>query len=125
MRYALPILAIAALASGCTNSSVDIVRADGPIVAPDSFDHGLFNDIMMTYVDDVGLVDYGAIKDGDVLTPYLRRLAQTDPSNLDDADRLAFWLNTYNALTIKLIIDHYPTESILRLSPVGIRGLPF
>ena len=45
-----------------------------------------------------------------------------DPAGLDAAtdvaekwtkeDKLAYWMNTYNAFTIKLIIDNYPTKSI-------------
>ncbi|MEM1096648.1 MAG: DUF547 domain-containing protein [Bacteroidota bacterium] len=111
--------------SGCTSSRVDIVRADGPITQPRSFDHSAFDALLQAHVDEDGLVDYAALQASDALVPYLRRLATTDPSSLDDSDRLAFWLNTYNALTLKLIVDHYPTKSILRLSPVGIRGLPF
>ena len=113
------------LASGCTSSRVDIVRANGPIEQPSTFDHSTFDTLLKAHVDEDGLVDYAALQASDALTPYLLRLANTDPSNLPEDDRLAFWLNTYNALTLKLIVDHYPTESILRLSPVGIKGLPF
>ncbi|MEM6648020.1 MAG: DUF547 domain-containing protein [Bacteroidota bacterium] len=124
LRFSFVALALL-FASGCTSSRVSIVRADGPVAQPTTFDHTAFDAILQAHVDDAGLVDYAALQASDALAPYLRRLAQADPSNLDDADRLAFWLNAYNALTIKLIIDHYPTKSILRLSPVGIRGLPF
>ncbi|GAB5518762.1 MAG: DUF547 domain-containing protein [Rhodothermales bacterium] len=124
LRFSFVALALL-VASGCTSSRVDIVRADGPIEQPSAFDHGMFDDILKAHVDEDGLVDYAALQASDALTPYLRRLATTDPGNLPEDDRLAFWLNTYNALTLKLIVDHYPTESILRLSPVGIKGLPF
>jgi len=64
-------------------------------------------------------VDYARLQqDADsVLTPYLQQLAATDPSNLSRGEQLAFWINAYNAYTIKLILDHYPVDSINDIKP--------
>ena len=31
--------------------------------------------------------------------------------------QLAYWINAYNAFTVKLIVDNYPTKSIRDLGP--------
>lgn len=40
-------------------------------------------------------------------------------SSLNRSEQKAFWINLYNGLTVKLILDHYPVESIrdIDLSP--------
>ena len=43
---------------------------------------------------------------------YLDQLASTDPASItDDDDRLAFWINAYNAYTVRLILTRYPNLS--------------
>jgi hypothetical protein len=114
----LLLLVFGVLGSGCSGVQVDPVTADGPVQQPDSFDHRPFTEILDTYVDD-GWVDYEGLKASGALQPYLQTLAETDPSRLSEQERLAFWINVYNALALKLIADNYPTKSILRLTPVG------
>lgn len=99
---------------GClSRASVQTVEPTEPVTAPSTFDHSAFTDILLEVVDERGFVDYAVlVADPELLDAYLRRLAATDPSNLSVPDRLAFWLNTYNAYTLKLIVDNYPVESI-------------
>ncbi|MEM9663746.1 MAG: DUF547 domain-containing protein [Bacteroidota bacterium] len=110
--------------SACTSARVDRVVAPSSVTAPTTFNHGLFDAVLQAHVTD-GYVDYAGLQASDALTPYLAQLAATDPSALSREGQLAFWMNAYNALTLKLVVDNYPTASILRLSPVGIRGIPF
>ena len=113
--------------AGCTGgANVQPVRAQEPVRAPSAVDHSTYTDLLQTYVDGAGMVDYAALKaDHDAaLAPYLRRLAETDPSNLDEQERLAFWVNAYNALTLKLIVDHYPVETIRSITPAGGPTVP-
>lgn len=112
---ALLSLVLLATTAGC--AGVEPIRADGEVQTPASFDHSAFDRVLTAYVDEEGLVDYKRLKEDDALRPYLQALANTDPSDLDESERLAFWINAYNALTIKLIVDKYPTESILDLKP--------
>ena len=60
-----------------------------------------------------GLVDYAGLRaHREDLDRYLDALSKTDPAELERAtreDRLAFWINAYNACVLRLIIDHYPT----------------
>ncbi len=121
------VLIVALLWAGCTGgSNVQPVRAQGAVQAPDSVDHSAFTNLVHEHVDAAGRVDYAAIKaqHDAVLAPYLHQLAETDPSNLNRAGRLAFWINAYNALTIKLIVDHYPVDSIKDITPAGGPSIP-
>lgn len=84
-----------------------------------SIDHSPFTRLLRRFVDEQGNVDYAQLKaEADsVLAPYLRQLATTDPSALDRDARLAFWINAYNAYTLKLIVEHYPVQNIWAVTP--------
>ncbi len=82
------------------------------VLAQPSKDHALFTLILQKHVVK-GEVDYPAIKKDNRFDDYLAQLAHTRPESLeDDKERLAFWINAYNAFTIKLINDHSPVKSI-------------
>lgn len=56
-----------------------------------------------------GVVDYRALKSREPdLDRYLEALAKTDPAPLPTKERLALWINAYNACTLKLILERYP-----------------
>ena len=61
-----------------------------------------------------GLVDYkGLQQDEGLLDQYLTALAAVSPDSLSSDERLAFYINAYNAWTLKLILSRYPDiESI-------------
>jgi len=123
-----PALFILALCTGCIGgtANVDVVRAQDVITAPDRVDHDRFDRVLGEYVDADGHVDYARLQPraDSVLTPYLQQLAETDPSRLDRDARLAFWINAYNAYTIKLILDHYPVDSINDIKPGAGPSIP-
>ncbi|MEP0545902.1 MAG: DUF547 domain-containing protein [Rhodothermales bacterium] len=112
--FRLLLLAPALLLAAClSNASVQSIEPDRPVSAPTSFDHSAFSALLADVVDERGFVDYAALAaDPAPLDGYLGRLAATDPSALSDDDRLAFWLNVYNAYTLKLVVDNYPIDSI-------------
>jgi len=85
----------------------------------DSVDHRPFDRVLRRFVDRNGRVDYDGLRAAadTTLVPYLRRLATTDVSALGREARLAFWINAYNALTLKLIIGHYPVPNIWAVTP--------
>jgi hypothetical protein len=57
----------------------------------------------------VGNVNYRRLKENEAdLDKYLYRLNMTNPFVMDKKDRLAFWINAYNAFTLKLILNYYP-----------------
>ncbi len=82
-----------------------------PLAAEDV--HVLYTELLRDGVAADGLVDYRRLQTDARLSRYIAQLQETNPDTIADADaRLAFWLNVYNAFTLKLIRDHYPVESI-------------
>ena len=77
-------------------------------------DHGAWNDLLKKYVDDDGNVNYkGFQADIQSLDSYISSLSNTPPSSSwTKNDKLAYYINLYNAATVKLIVDNYPTKSI-------------
>lgn len=85
-----------------------------PATLPKTFDHGAYDTLLKQYVNEQGLVDYQGLKalGADQLDAYLQTLAAAHPAHLEEKERLAFWINAYNAYTLELIVESYPVESI-------------
>ena len=68
--------------------------------------------------DGIVRIDYGRFSDGDkqALKGYIERLASAAVSLLNRDEQLAYWINLYNALTIDLVLAHYPVSSILKIN---------
>ena len=82
--------------------------------------HTQWDLLLKKHVDARGMVDYeGFIRDKEQLEQYLKKLSNTppDPETWSEAEQLAYWINAYNAFTVKLIADNYPVESIEDLHP--------
>lgn len=86
-------------------------------------DHSLWDDLLKKHVQADGLVDYqGLVADKDQLETYLLELANHHPAaSWSKQQQMAYWINAYNAFTVKLIVDHYPIASIKDIK----RGIPF
>ena len=99
-------------------TETEAVAAAQPIVNINSggmvIDHSAWDQLLKKYVDEKGNVDYKSFqKDKQALVNYLDFLAQNSPkANEDKKERLAYYINLYNAATVKLILDNYPTNSI-------------
>ena len=62
---------------------------------------------------DLAVVDYAAIGADPAYARALQDLAAARPEALAaPAERRAFWINAYNLLAIKAVLDQYPTRSI-------------
>ena len=70
------------------------------------FDHSGFNALLQKNVSPEGNVNYKAFKkDRTVLRMYLHALGRKTPTeNWSKQEKLAYWINAYNAMTIDLII---------------------
>ena len=78
--------------------------------------HDNFDAILRKYVASNGDVNYAGIKaDQAALNNYLGELEAADVSTMSRKEKLAYWINAYNAYTIKLITDNYPLGSITDL----------
>ena len=86
-------------------------------------DHSPWDQLLKKYVRDDGTVDYaGFVTDSAELNAYLETLSAElpDPVAWSTSDQIAFWINAYNAFTVKLVADNYPVESIKDIK----RGIP-
>ena len=84
--------------------------------ANDSFDH-----ILSSYVDSSGKVDYkGILENPFSFNEYFKFIEEISPVNYPDYfktidDKKAYWINVYNALILKIMIDS-PGKDILEIS---------
>jgi len=71
------------------------------------FDHSSYDTVLRHYVDDEGLVDYDSIRQNSMtaLESYFERLAEANPKDWSTNERLAFWINAYNARVLYLIAE--------------------
>jgi len=82
-----------------------------------SLTHKAFDGLLRKYVSGAGNVNYKGIKnDVSKLDAYLSELEKVKVSDLSGRkEKMAFWINAYNAYTIKLILNNYPLTSITNL----------
>lgn len=82
-------------------------------------EHALFTRVLQKHVRR-GLVDYKKLQKNSLFKSYIKQLERTDPAKIRaKKKRLAFWINAYNAYTLKLIIENYPLKSITELHTGG------
>ncbi len=102
----------------------------------DRFSHALFEDLLHSYVDRAGHVDYENwhenVADRQSLDSYLAAVSRFSPEITPDRfetrqDELAYWLYAYNAYVIKGILDRWPLDSVTSVkAPIEIvKGLGF
>lgn len=62
--------------------------------------------------------------DKQILKTYIAKLTALPISEYNRNQQRAYWINLYNALTIDVVLDHYPVESIMdvKLSGFFTRG---
>jgi hypothetical protein len=85
-----------------------------PTAAEGAVDHGLYAELLSKYVKNGG-VDYAGFKaDEGRLDRYLSILEHVEPDGLDRNEQFAFYINAYNAWTIKLILSGYPGIKSIR-----------
>tara|TARA_R110000787_G_scaffold127817_4_gene239290 strand:+ start:4793 stop:5500 length:708 start_codon:yes stop_codon:yes gene_type:complete len=80
-----------------------------------------FNALLQANVDQKGNVDYKSLKTNEAkLDGFLTHLNNTTPSKGWSANKeKAFWINIYNAYTIKIILNNYPLKSITNINNDG------
>jgi len=71
-------------------------------------DHNIYAELLEKHVR-AGIVDYQGFKsDESRLDEYLKILERVNPTDLSRDEQFAFFINAYNAWTIKLILTGYP-----------------
>ena len=84
-----------------------------------ALDHSAWDRFLTTYVDagsdGVNRVRYGTVSATDrrALNDYIGTLSRVRIEAFARSTQMAFWINLYNALTVRIVLDHYPVDSIL------------
>ncbi len=80
----------------------------------EKFDHGTWDDLLQKHVSDDGSVNYkGFNSNRKALTNYMASLSENMPNDAwSKLDKMAYWINAYNAMTVDLILRSYPVKSI-------------
>ncbi|MFT4568840.1 MAG: hypothetical protein ACI9FN_003809 [Saprospiraceae bacterium] len=94
---------------------VEIEKEPTPIVANI---HDVWDALLKKYVSSSGFVDYKGLKsEQSKLDVYLEALAENSPKDSDlSKSAMAYYINLYNAATVKLILDNYPLASIKEIN---------
>ena len=86
-------------------------------VSMDRIDHRSWNALLGKYVNTKGQVNYAGWKasqaDSQALEAYINQLSTASTTqNAARENKMAYWINAYNAVTVKGILQEYPTTSI-------------
>lgn len=77
--------------------------------------HDLFTQVLQEHVHK-GRIDYAKLKaNPETFEKYLDQLATAEPDKMAYNEQMSFWINAYNALVIKGVIDHYPIKSVKKV----------
>ena len=109
MKFFIIIFSLAIFLSSCFSG---IPKGEN-----NSFTHEEWTGLLQKHVNKAGFVDYkGFIKDSVKLNSYLAKLSDNAPANSWSRDeKYAYWINAYNAYTVKLITSNYPVKTIKEL----------
>lgn len=91
----------------------DAAQTDYVTIIP-VIDHSPWNELLQKHVSNLGNVNYKGFKADHIkFNAYLKMLSNNSPKeSWGKNETLAFWMNVYNAYTVKLILNNYPTQSI-------------
>ena len=120
-------LAIASCAnlvnSSQTPAEISTKKKELKIAANQSFDYQDYAEVLQTYVDKAGLVDYAGLQaNRGQLDRFNQSLGAVTPETYaawNEAEQIAFLSNAYNAFTLQSIIDQDPIKDSIR----DIRGV--
>ena len=106
--------------------AVEASAAFRPDWGRQEFSHDLWDEVLQRRVEAGGLVDYvGLQTDRVALDEYVYRIQETDPRAWTREARMAFWINAYNALTLRGVLALLPADparwprfSLVSVTPV-------
>jgi hypothetical protein len=105
------LVAVGVLLAGCATVPTSFMPPNP--IPPGEVSHQVFHEILRANVKE-GQVDYPGIQADGRLEGYLAQLNRVDPNALATTqERLAFWINAYNAFAIKGILDHYSPMTLV------------
>ncbi|ESA36787.1 putative conserved secreted protein [Leptolyngbya sp. Heron Island J] len=108
--------------AGCSTAAVT-TSSNGSseqiaIASAEGVDYSIYDDVLSTYVDDSGWVNYADLQASrQQLDTFNNGLASVDDATLggwSEEEQIAFWINAYNSLTLKSIIDQTPIKPSIK-----------
>jgi len=68
--------------------------------------------------DGINRIAYGRVSksDREALDAYVDTLQRIPIRRFNRAEQRAYWINLYNAATVKVVLDHYPVDSIMKIN---------
>lgn len=89
------------------------------LCAATTFDHSAWDAFLKNNVNERGEVDYQSIaKNPKALNDCLEHLMSANPSAMalwPREEALAFWLNAYHVVLVKLVVENYPVTSVQKI----------
>ena len=130
----LPYVALTMILAVAIDSCLSVDRSGflkPPLAFAAGFSYDGYAKTLSAHVDGQGIVNYTGLKaDRKGLDAFVSSLAALDPElfgKWSDKEKIAFWINAYNALTLRVIIDNYPIKasffSALRFPQNSIRQI--
>jgi hypothetical protein len=130
----LSLLAAAIALSGCTTLEAQLAPAAEPLArwkrhdpgSRQTVDHRAWGTVLARYrvagADGIARFRYAAVTPADraALGQYVARLEAVDIDLLARPEQFAFWVNLYNAATLRLVLDRYPVKSIRDIALGGL-----
>ena len=102
--------------------SLPVEEGERDTISADPQSHESWNSLLKKHVDDNGNVNYrDFLGDIGLLANYIKALGNNPPTDsASKEEKLVYYINLYNAATVKLILDNYPLKSIKDIkSPWG------
>ena len=99
-------------------SLIGLAAMDGTSAVDGPFSHSALDSVLHQFVDEAGYVDYKALKSNrSDLDRYVQSLADVSPKSHPGRfpvreEKLAYWINAYNALVLSAVLDAYPVGSV-------------
>lgn len=115
------ILAFSVGLVGCStgpDTTANAPSAQVEIASAQGIDYTIYDDVLSTYVNDEGWVNYVDLQQSrEVLDTFNKGLATVDEATVSgwsEAEQIAYWINAYNSLTLKSIVDQTPLKSSIK-----------
>ncbi len=133
MSARISVLAAAIALAGCTTLEAQLAPAAEPLqrwqrhdaASRQTVDHRAWGVFLQRYrvtgADRMARIRYAAVTAADraALAQYVARLEAVDVDRLARPEQFAYWVNLYNAVTMRLVLERYPVKSIRDISLRG------
>jgi len=119
-RRLLATLPIVVGLAACTPTATPSAASTESLL-PEAVTHDSYHQLLARYVSEDGRVAYEEWshhpKDVAALDAYLHELSDTSPLNFPDlfpssSSRLSYWINLYNALVIREVLERWPLATV-------------